>query len=513
MRSHGKGVVACCALLLSSGADAGILDWIREYDLNNYALGAAVVVSESEFTNADNSVWAYPYLTSFRNAAFTDDWLLLADGNVGLRWVSESGWVLGAVARINTGGLGSGDPEELRGLLERNWTVEAGPLVGYRAWPVHFQLKAYGDLLDRHNGTAAQFSLLLPWEGRRGYFVPSIDATWHSDEFNNYYYGVTEPESRPGRPEYVASADFDYSVTLRYGYELTPKWLLSGKVRMRWLGDEIRNSPIVDKDNTWSVNVGLAYNADVFNPRDFPYEEKKPRWTLRVGAFFDNVSTDIQPRNSEGIPGQIIDLENALGIPDDRVALQGELFWRVAHYHRFELGYFELGRNSSAVLVEPLMFPAGDDIPAGATVAVSTRFSTLFATYSYSFMRDAQKELGLTAGLHHTKFRTNFSADTGQQEKVSGETTLPVIGLHGSVSIGQKWLLAARAQFFGAEFDHYEGTLIYGSLELSRLMGENTALGFAYSLYSMDLTSNRSDILGTYNIQHYGPTLFASIGF
>ena len=127
--SHTQVLYVALVLLLPTSASAGkILDYIRSYDLNNYALGVHVSVSQNPYTNAKNSVIVYPYLTSFQHHAFTRDWLLLSDGDLGIRKVTENEWVFGAVGRIQTLGFGSEKPDELLGLHERQWTVEVAPL-------------------------------------------------------------------------------------------------------------------------------------------------------------------------------------------------------------------------------------------------------------------------------------------------------------------------------------------------------------------------------------------------
>ncbi len=58
-------------LVISENASAGrLLDYIRDYDLNDYALGVSLSLGETPYTGADNSAFAYPYLTSFRDSAF-----------------------------------------------------------------------------------------------------------------------------------------------------------------------------------------------------------------------------------------------------------------------------------------------------------------------------------------------------------------------------------------------------------------------------------------------------------
>ena len=70
-----------------------LLDYIRNYDLNDYALGVAVSAGQNPFAGSDNESFAYPYLTSFRDSSMTNDWLLVRSGDLGLRWISDSGLV------------------------------------------------------------------------------------------------------------------------------------------------------------------------------------------------------------------------------------------------------------------------------------------------------------------------------------------------------------------------------------------------------------------------------------
>ena len=142
----------------------GILDYIRNYDLNDYALGVSYSTIESPYAGDDSTGFAYPYLTSFRHSAFTDDWLILTGGDVGARWVNDAGWVLGAVTRIRTEGTEATLLDELADIDVRKWTVEAAPLVGWRGWPVHFELKWYNEIFSDYSGPTTEFTLSLPRE-------------------------------------------------------------------------------------------------------------------------------------------------------------------------------------------------------------------------------------------------------------------------------------------------------------------------------------------------------------
>ena len=88
-------------LCISECTFAGaLLDYIRDYDLNDYALGVGISAEQNPYIDAENSAYAYPYLTTFRHSSLTDDWLLVRDGELGFRWVSDNGWELGAIGRI-----------------------------------------------------------------------------------------------------------------------------------------------------------------------------------------------------------------------------------------------------------------------------------------------------------------------------------------------------------------------------------------------------------------------------
>ncbi len=502
---------------LSAGdsAYAGkLLDYIRDYDLNDYALGVSLSLGETPYVGAENSAFGYPYLTSFRDSAFTDDWILIREGNLGVRWVSDNDWELGLLGRVQTLGLGSDDVPELRGLEDRKWTLELAPMVGYRGWPVHIDFKTYADILDRHGGLSSELTLSLPYEWSRGYVVPSVRAIQYSKDFTNYYYGVSAAEARPSRPQYQAGGATNTTLKMRWGYAITDKWLLSGSIGVEYLDSEISNSPIVDKDTLWSGNIGVAYNSDIFQPRGSERAgRKQSRFEFRVAAFSDSVDTKIVRNASDGTPGSEIDLENVLGLSDEETILQLDAIFRIGDYHRIELGYFELERSGTTTLQSAIDF--GDETFDAATTIDSIFDTTIFRiSYAYSLINDDQKELGFMAGLHFSRFNTEISSEaTGQRAASTADTPLPVVGAHGSIALGKKASLGARIQLFRMDFDRYEGLLSYLTVDLQRRFGENFSVGLAYNFYTMKLESSENDLTGSLQIRHSGPALFVSAGF
>jgi outer membrane protein len=506
--------LSCLVFLAPLSSNAGaILDYIRNYDLNDYSLGLAFATSQNPFAGSGNSLVAYPYLTSFSHSAFTEDWFLIRGENWGFRHITESDWEFGAIARLQTLGLGAASNDELLGLEERRWAVEAGPLIGWRRWPVHLQFRSYWEIPDRHDGTTTELEFSLPRQFRRGFFVPAVKISYLDEDYSDYYFGVAPQESSASRPEYRPGAVTNTWVGFTLGYELTPRWLLKTSVGLEFLDSAVTDSPIVDEDRLWSGSIGLAYNADLFQPRDYDSGYKFLASEIRFGAFSSNIETKVLRDAANGQPGDELDLEDFLGVADRETVIQFDALFRVAYYHRLELGYFELQRRSPTELERDIEF--GDQtFLAGTTVETLSDSRLLRLGYSYSLMRDNQKELGVTAGLSYSRFEVKLNADETQQaERVRVEAPLPTMGVFGSVALGTSWRLGADIQLFALDFDRYDGFISYLSLGLDRKFGDVFNAGIGYNFYGMRLKAKDEDLRGTLRIRYHGPKVFLSANF
>ena len=516
MRKHNRlpWVLVSC-LLFSDWALAGrLLDYIRNYDLNDYALGVSVSGAQNPYIGAENSAYAYPFLTTFRDSAFTDDWLLVRDGDLGLRWVSDGDWELGLVGRIQTLDLGDSDAEELIGIADREWTLEVGPMVGWRGWPVHINAKTYAELSDRHDGLISQLAFSLPMEWPRSYLVPSVELIHQNSDYVDYYYSVKPAAETPTRPAYSGDAATNVAIRARWGYALNEKWLLSGAVGLEFLDSVIKDSPIVDSDDIWSARIGLAYNTDIFQPRDYDFSApEEPRWDFRVGAFYDQISTKVARDTVDGVPGFETDIEDLLGAADEKTVLQLDANVRIVSYHRLGFGYFRLRRDSVTTLTRDLSF--GDEVfPAGTVLDTDIDARIFRAGYGYSLIRDAQKELGITVGFHIADLDLELdSSETGQSERSNSSTPLPVIGAHASVFLSEKTKVSAEIQIFRTDFDRYEGSLNYASLAIQRRFQKAISIGLGYNFYGMDLSSGEDSVNGYLKVRHHGPFLFLTVGY
>jgi hypothetical protein len=288
---------------------------------------------------------------------------------------------------------------------------------------------------------------------------------------------------------------------------------LSTTVGLEFLDSAVTASPIIERDQTWSASIGLAYNADLFEPREYDGDRQQQTIEIRLGAFNSTIDTEVIRDASAGQPGDEIDLEDFLGIADRETIFQLDALFRIGYYHRLELGYFELQRRSPTTLERDVNF--GDQtFLAGTEVETSMETEVVRLAYSYSIMRDQQKELGVTAGLSYSRFETAISAEATQQaEQLEVKVPLPTLGIFGSVALGSEWRLGADIQVFALDFDRYDGFMSYLSLGLDRKFGDVISLGLGYTFYGLRLEAKDEDLRGTFRMRHYGPKLYLSFLF
>jgi hypothetical protein len=63
------------------------------------------------------------------------------------------------------------------------------------------------------------------------------------------------------------------------------------------------------------------------------------------------------------------------------------------------------------------------------------------------------------------------------------------------------------------DFDRYEGSLNFASLDWRWHIGEIMSFGLGYNYYALNLESRDNDVRGSLRVRHRGPELFFSMSF
>lgn len=507
-----SSLIFLSSLLAGNAAAQSVFDSIRDTDLNDYALGVAVSTSKSIYKGSENSSFLYPFLSSGEHPAFNDRSFIATEGSLGYRFVTDNGWDLGILGRIETLSLEA--DQDLPGIKERKATLELGPSISYRGWPIQLNFTNYFGVLDRHGGSVSELDISYPIQFNRGYIIPAVDLNWYSDGYNSYYFGVDAKEASTALAQYDAEGSLNPELKVSWGYKFSDKWRLRGRLGFEFLSDEVTNSPLVDPDSdtVWSATLGVDYNADIFGSRDAGWDvDNLPRSEIKLALFNANISTEIQKNPLAGTARKV-DFEDLLNISDEETVVQFDALFRLANYHRVEFSYLDLDR-SGYKQIDQAIAVGEESFSEGSFIDSSIETQTARFTYGYSLLLSNQAEFGIKAGLHQTQIKSEFvSASTDQRERSDVSPLLPVLGVYGSISLSKNFVLLAEIQAFRMEFDNYEGSLNYGRAEVQWNQGR-FGIGLGFSYYGMDLDAKKDDLSGRIEFRYNGPAVSASFRF
>ena len=503
------------ALVLMTGPALAADGWrVREFldsiDLNDYSLTLTFYGSQSLYAGIDNFKVLYPAPSTFDHATLTTDTFFVRDSYAGLRKVTDSGWTFGGVARVQTLGFGASDSAQLAGMARRSWTVEGGAQIGRRIGPVYADLFATTDLLDVHGGHELQFKLAWPLLVGRVQLVPQLQVNYQSADLVDYYFGVSEAEAAPGRPAYSPGSAVGYSAYTHLAWRFLPDWYMHFSVALDVVADEIRASPIVDRDTAWRVNLGVAYDGRKFVSTDDAGSDALDTHLDMTASVFSVSSKSMISLSANG-PTTVTELESETGLEDGGTTYPLDIAWQFGRYHRVDLRYFELARRGTSTAIVPLTID-GVAFAPGELLQTSLTTRIMRFGYAFSFFRDAQKDLSVMGGAHVSDIDYFVQGDT---MPVAASTTaiLPVIGARLRVNPTERFAVHANAEIFNFDFNQYDGVLYDLSVSGSWRLAKRLFVGGGYSWYRQDIRSGDDDLVGEVLIDYRGPFAYLTVRF
>ena len=83
---------------------------------------------------------------------------------------------------------------------------------------------------------------------------------WNDRKFNHYYYGVSTGEAgRSGLRKYTPGESVTPYAEISVNDTLTEHWDIYGGARYTLLPDDVKKSPVTEKDSLLSFWTGIAY--------------------------------------------------------------------------------------------------------------------------------------------------------------------------------------------------------------------------------------------------------------
>jgi outer membrane protein with beta-barrel domain len=235
-------------------------------------------------------------------------------------------------------------------------------------------------------------------------------------------------------------------------------------------------------------------------------------WTFQLGAYVPTVETTARLNSTAGAQGTQVSFEDDLGF-DDRKAMPNFLASvRLGERWKLEFEYLSLSRSSTRAISRTINW--GDNVYAIGTT-VSADFDSDIYRFSggYSFIKDNQRELGVSLGLHATDFKASLAAAGIGGQTGDALAPLPTIGLYGAYAFSPKWLLSGRLDYFSLNYNDYDGSLVNFNAGIDYRFTRHFGAGVGYRYVDYDLTVTKSKFHGGVNYKFSGPMFYVVSSF
>lgn len=220
-----------------------------------WTLGLGLVASPSPYVGVDADVFPIPVV------GLRWDRFYLQGVRAGYALAPPEGpWRVDLLTQVRFQGYEADDSPFLRGMEDRDFSLDAGVLLGWQGERWSSDLTLLTDVLDESGGQEAALTVARTFRfGRRLQIAPEAGVTWQSEDLVDHYYGVRPDEARPFRPAYEAGSTLDGLVGVQGRYLFARRLSLFYFLRAELLGGEVEDSPIVDDDTAFTALVGLTW--------------------------------------------------------------------------------------------------------------------------------------------------------------------------------------------------------------------------------------------------------------
>lgn len=218
------------------------------------SVGVNVLYSDNAY-DTDEDVRVLP-------GVFYDNNRIYARGaQAGVYLINDGDNQLSAYAQLSGSEFDPDDADgALQGLDKRKASAAAG-LTYLRRTPIGgFRAQIATDILDRSGGNTARLTYLARITKGNLTVYPSIGFEYYDEDYNEYYYGVSDEESADtGIEAYSANTSLNPYINVSANYDFNENWAGFFNQSLSYLPNEQYDSPMVDSRTSATTTLGLLY--------------------------------------------------------------------------------------------------------------------------------------------------------------------------------------------------------------------------------------------------------------
>jgi len=175
----------------------------------------------------------------------------------------EFSWGVSLSIQPRVQSLDPSTSDELSNINEKESTFEGGVAFSVTYKDAYLESMLLTDILDRYNDWI--FKTEVGYDLQLGDFelYPSLILVYLSDDFINYYYGVSQEEAQNSFfSEYHPNAGFQIGVQTYIKYPITENLSTLINLRVDKLPKTAKDSPIIETDLIYSGLLSLIYTFE-----------------------------------------------------------------------------------------------------------------------------------------------------------------------------------------------------------------------------------------------------------
>jgi hypothetical protein len=261
-----------------------------------------------------------------------------------------------------------------------------------------------------------------------------------------------------------------------------------------------------------SAGIPNSWPGDALQKADEGYEWK--RFGLSIGAqLIADMNTTLRVDSSTLGVGTEVDLESDFDVDDSLFLGRIDADWRFAKRHALDFSIFDLQRQGTRVIDRDIQI---GDVVFPVNSRVTNEFEQLIVklAYRYSFLNRQRWHVGASVGAHTMNWSTEWRTGAlALEENFDLLVPLPVLGLFGSYALTPKLYLSASSEFFGLEYEEFDGFLNNTRLNLEHRTFEHIGFGIGldYFLINASVESESGNLQAEAEYDYIGLLGFVRI--
>jgi MipA family protein len=225
---------------------------------DNFSVGVGIGHKNKEYRGIDYETDIIPIIR------YDSKWLSVSGPNVYLNLYQNQNLKAALKASYAfSEGYDEEDAEDsniLQGMKTRKEGGWIGPSLVWKTDYLKLSSELQFDIINSNDAIKGRVELSKEWNITRNFsLTPEVAINWYDENYIDYYYGVADSETLPERFYYKGESSISTEVALTGRYLLTPNHIFHLSYSVTFLGDEITDSPLVDRDMQSVVNFYYLY--------------------------------------------------------------------------------------------------------------------------------------------------------------------------------------------------------------------------------------------------------------